>query len=1305
MRSVRTVLVVAIAALATCLVAATAQAQTITTITGTAGGPNGAHDSWNNPANWDNGIPVGDMNAVVAPGVTAQCWNDATPSYSGTLTLENNSVLQIGWTTSYPNSINALGGAGIIMNDGSQLRLRMPAPSPLDLPPLTLQGDASIHLSPSTSAHHRTRNINNPITGTGALTVIGNNNNTLNLNVGNAGWSGDFIANADDGWRVVANTTGAFGTGDVYINDRPAHDRGVTLIIDAPDVIADTASLYLTGPKDNRQPAKLILNANETVSSFWVDGLPQPAGVYSAASGLTDPLGNPLIGGSGLLTVVGTGGPTLPPLTLTATGRSSGGSTWHFSSDPLFYDDPGGLATPITLGGGTQTASVTLPGEILDDPFYVVVEANDTGSPPSFAGALVAPQGYVFDADNDGTQDPGETQFYSTEGFPYASDRPQWTAGGTLAGWRYLKQPAAEVGPAGDPFPADTEAIWYGQGGGTVYLGAVVPQLIQGEWAPPTVQGTPETSITTDSGITARVVRTPNASGHYATSESAIPQLDIGNSQGSYPGSVAMLAPDHKSSGADGDDTAARFTAYVYIDPAWDTDPGPGFSYARTFAVSSDDGFRLKVGDSVVLEYEGTRGMPGTPDLAQVNFPAPGYWPIELDWFNGGSLSGVELSSREGAWWDPADWNSTDFKLLGDPSDNLQVYQRPVPDTSLSGNGLIGWYHTRSGDDFGALQGTRNDLTTGTGSPAETEFYFPDNYAYGPWGNLENDFKVRWVGTINIPEDGDYNFNFRMDTDDRSAIFIDVDGDGVVDPAPGTNWAWTVNWNNVHLTAGPHKVEFWALEYGGGEWSRLQWQKPGDPGLSTVPADVFTWEYTTGIGANTPGGAAIPGAIPDGQTSGDGALVQAALNVPGGIGSTTAAIRYFERYPSGGTTESRTRINITDNGNPGTFGGDDDYPGAVPGQNYDNIAFRARALFYSPGNETYAFAVASDDSYRIDINGKTFGWYNGGRAQIGTDSNFVYVTFPEAGFYKFALYHHEGGADAGIEFSHKATGNLLVSSPDPQVEGFTTDLANRFYTFQTHASMRCVGTNLVGTAFVHIPALGMDIAPDYWAVEQLPEDQRGLPGLLAEYYDFSGTYGWDDAHKVGERTVLTSGDFNFGDNYAYGPWGNLENNFGVRFTGFLDVPVTGTYRFHMETDDRSWIFIDLDGDGIPDPAPGNDNWHVWWDVYLAAGLHAVEFRSREISGGEWTRLSWMIPGSNTWQYIPAQHFSDIGNEGLFRRFAVDPGKQYTLRLVVDFFGDHLVIGPETFVFVPEPTTCLLLGGAILTLVHRRRRRK
>jgi len=280
--------------------AGTAQAGTITTITGTTG--SGSHDTWNVVDNWDAGVPDGPFEAVVAAGVTAECWNDATPTYDGPLTLLDNSTLQMGWTTNYPASVNALGQSGVTMNSGSQIRLRLPFT--VNLQTLTLAGNALIDLSPSTSAHHRTRNFNGTVAGTGTLTILGNNNNTVNLNAASPGWSGGLIANVVDGWQLYTKAAGCFGTGDVTINARAANDRGASLFINAADAIADTATLYLNGPKSNRVANKLTLNADETVAGFWLDGVQMAAGTYDSTSGLTDVLGNPLIGGTGTLTVL-----------------------------------------------------------------------------------------------------------------------------------------------------------------------------------------------------------------------------------------------------------------------------------------------------------------------------------------------------------------------------------------------------------------------------------------------------------------------------------------------------------------------------------------------------------------------------------------------------------------------------------------------------------------------------------------------------------------------------------------------------------------------------------------------------------------------------------------------------------------------------------------------------------------------------------------------------------------------------------------------------------------------------------------
>ena len=298
----RTKTVLTLAAVAMATLAFTGSSAQATIITGTAGGPNGSHDTWNNAANWDAGVPSGAVDAVVGAGVTAQVWNPATPAYTGSLTLNANSTLQMGWTTNYPENLNAIGGSDITMNDGTEIRLRLPFA--VALPAITLAGDARIDLSPSTSAHHQTRNFDGAITGPGALTLIGNNNNTAKLNVANS-FSGGLIADAVDSWRVDATVTGAFGTGDVTINGRPAVPaRGATLIINAANTIDDLATLFLNDGKDHRKNAKLILNAgDEIVGAFVVDGVDLGIGTWDANSGLTNPNGDPLISGNGSITV------------------------------------------------------------------------------------------------------------------------------------------------------------------------------------------------------------------------------------------------------------------------------------------------------------------------------------------------------------------------------------------------------------------------------------------------------------------------------------------------------------------------------------------------------------------------------------------------------------------------------------------------------------------------------------------------------------------------------------------------------------------------------------------------------------------------------------------------------------------------------------------------------------------------------------------------------------------------------------------------------------------------------------------
>ena len=298
--------VLAIVAVTVVALAASANAVT-TTITLEGGG----RDGWNTAANWDNGVPSGTIDAVVGAGILADVDNASTPIYSGTLTLNNNSTLRCGWTGKHnpEDAIPLTSATTVTMNAGTQIQTRNPFT--VNVPPITMAGDGTFWLSPSTEAHHKTRNFG-AISGPGALTMVGNNNSTANLDAAST-FSGGFIADALSSWRVEANVSGAFGTGDVTFNGQPGvPSRGATLIIDVPDVIADTATLSLNDGRDHREAAKLILNASETVLGFSLDGVPMAPGSYDSTSGLLTPNGDPVISGSGILTVTGPLGPPEP---------------------------------------------------------------------------------------------------------------------------------------------------------------------------------------------------------------------------------------------------------------------------------------------------------------------------------------------------------------------------------------------------------------------------------------------------------------------------------------------------------------------------------------------------------------------------------------------------------------------------------------------------------------------------------------------------------------------------------------------------------------------------------------------------------------------------------------------------------------------------------------------------------------------------------------------------------------------------------------------------------------------------------
>ncbi len=128
---------------------------------------------------------------------------------------------------------------------------------------------------------------------------------------------------------------------------------------------------------------------------------------------------------------------------------------------------------------------------------------------------------------------------------------------------------------------------------------------------------------------------------------------------------------------------------------------------------------------------------------------------------------------------------------------------------------------------------------------------------------------------------------------------------------------------------------------------------------------------------------------------------------------------------------------------------------------------------------------------------------------------------------------------------------------------------------------------------------------------------NGSHGLLGRYY-----YG-DQAAQGPPRFVRIDHDIDFDDITEMGavPFPSV-----AVWTGSIVVPRTGPYTFVIEMDDSGWLKID-DKYVIRDP--GNVGVpRAEGRVFLVAGTHRIEVGERNIAGGSYAHLKWVLPGGD-----------------------------------------------------------------------------
>ena len=234
--------------------------------------------NWNVNANWDLRTPSGVDSALISDG-HSMVVSQAVPTYSAGLTLGNGSSLLLENVSGVENALSTL---SVKMGEGSYLG--MDCGFTVTIPELIMAGNGQMEMSTGTGGHDTIRQFGS-IEGDGTLTIEGNNQNYIDFNAMNPGWSGGLIVNTADRHIIRANRIGCFGRGDVTVNSRQ-DETSATIRLGAHDVFAPGATLSLNGngSADWNYDSDVLIDMqgyNSWVNELYVLGNLMPPGVYT----------------------------------------------------------------------------------------------------------------------------------------------------------------------------------------------------------------------------------------------------------------------------------------------------------------------------------------------------------------------------------------------------------------------------------------------------------------------------------------------------------------------------------------------------------------------------------------------------------------------------------------------------------------------------------------------------------------------------------------------------------------------------------------------------------------------------------------------------------------------------------------------------------------------------------------------------------------------------------------------------------------------------------------------------------------
>lgn len=358
-------------------------------------GPDGRNsDTWDHVANWDNGLPEGDIDVVILAGKSPMAWGNGTPIFTGNLALQNNARLTLGWTTQFLGTYNALGTPGqtrITMNPGSSINVRTGG-TPV-FPEMRLLGDATFILGTSTQTGAKP-SFAYPITGPYQFLLQGNNQNNCVANLETSNSFARLLASGTEaGLTIKGNAAGSLGTGDVTIAQRTGQSASYAILeMNAANAMARTGNLSISGTGTTL----LRMNANNSIARFILNGVEQAAGTYgNTSSSATFKFS--WITGPGILTV---GPPPASYWDLNGTTAGAGGETpsgvWN-TTNTFWNSDPDGSGSvtgwtqgnlPIFSAGSDATGVYEVEVEGTRDISGLIVGNGEVDFTVGTSGAL-----------------------------------------------------------------------------------------------------------------------------------------------------------------------------------------------------------------------------------------------------------------------------------------------------------------------------------------------------------------------------------------------------------------------------------------------------------------------------------------------------------------------------------------------------------------------------------------------------------------------------------------------------------------------------------------------------------------------------------------------------------------------------------------------------------------------------------------------------------------------------------------------------------------------------------------------------